>query len=582
MYKSILYIGLFFVLVGCLSEEQQAEKILRHYISQKEDLIRNYHIESAIALWNATVSGKENDYKKLMDIEMAFNQSNQNSSGLFAPDKFYSISENVFTNEKDFQLLRKLKYSGLITDTLLGRQLNVLYQAFMGPQIGIKRYQKLMGTEIKLWYAFSSKKITVDGKKLSGSQIDSIRKNSNNAAVLEMIFNSYREKGEELAPEIIQMVKDRNEFAVNFGYENFYQLSLESKDQTPEQIKFLLDDIEAKTRSQFSEAKTVIDKFIAKRFHIAEKNLRPWMFNDESNSYLSLKFRAKLDSIFLKTDPLKTTESFFYGIGLPINDVVENSDLEYRPEKSSINAMINVDFKNDIRLISSIQQTHVGMMRMMHLGGHASHYKTISDDVPYLLKTPNYILGEGVARYFESLPLDYNWLKNVVIIDTASEKQLVLVCKHLSQIDQLFRCRKLLAMADFEREIYFNPNQNLDELWSRLNLKYLGIDYSFQKKTGFWAANKFATSLSCTTQNLLLADVFAAQLQRTIEKRVLSEKKYNYKNNQEIGAFLTEKLYRYGNKLSWEKMIENVTGEPLNTSYFVDYLVDDENESGKN
>lgn len=168
------------------------------------------------------------------------------------------------------------------------------------------------------------------------------------------------------------------------------------------------------------------------------------------------------------------------------------------------NSMINVDFKNDIRLISSIQKSHLGIMRM-HLGGHASHYKTISDDVPYLLKTPNYILGEGVARYFESLPLDYNWLKNVVIIDTASEKQLVLVCKHIAQIDQLFRCRKLLAMADFEREIYFNPNQNLDELWSKLNLKYLGIDYSFQETAGLCATNKFATSLSCATQNLILA-----------------------------------------------------------------------------
>jgi len=64
--------------------------------------------------------------------------------------------------------------------------------------------------------------------------------------------------------------------------------------------------------------------------------------------------------------------------------------------------------------------------------GHASHYKTISDDVPYLLKTPNYILGDGVARYFESLPLNYKWLKNVVNIDTASEKQIVIVCRHLS------------------------------------------------------------------------------------------------------------------------------------------------------
>jgi hypothetical protein len=258
--------------------------------------------------------------------------------------------------------------------------------------------------------------------------------------------------------------------------------------------------------------------------------------------------------------------------------VVENSDLEYRPSKSSVNAMINVDFRNDIRLISSIQNTHEGMMRMMHLGGHASHYKTISDDVPYLLKTPNYVLGEGVARYFESLASDYNWLKNIVVIDTIAQKQLILVCQHLQQVDRLFRCRRLLVMAEFEHEIYSNPAQNLDELWQKLNLKYLGINYSFQKNASFWAVNKFATSLSCTTHNLVLADVFAAQLQHTIEKRVLVKTGGSYRNNQEIGKFFTEKLYRYGNRMSWEKLIENVTGEPLNTSYFVDYLVGDDKD----
>ena len=172
-------------------------------------------------------------------------------------------------------------------------------------------------------------------------------------------------------------------------------------------------------------------------------------------------------------------------------------------------------------------------------------------------------------------------MKNIVDIDTSAQKQLVLVCQHLRQVDRLFRCRKLLAMADFEREIYQNPNQNLDELWQKLNLKYLGMNYSSQKNACIWATNKFATSLSCTTHNLVLADVFAAQLQHTIEKRVLLDNGTNYRNNQEIGQFLIEKLYRYGNKLSWEKLIENATGEPLNTSYFVDDLVGDKNEGKK-
>lgn len=578
MRKFLFYIVLLFVSVGCLNEKQQAEKILSHYISQKEALIRNYSMESSVALWNATVSGNENDYQKLVDIELAFNKSNQNASNLFAPDRFTSITQNVFTNEQDFQLLKKLKYSGLITDTLLSRQLNVLYQAFMGPQIETERYQKLMNAEVKLWQAFSVIKLTINGEKYGTGQIDSIRKNTTDASVLKNIFYQYGEQGRLLAPDIIKMVKERNEFAVNFGYANFYELSLEAKDQTPQNIRALLDDIEIKTRTHFFEAKSVIDKLLAKRFKIRESELQPWFYHEERHSYLPEKFTTRMDSLFINTNTIKNTEAFFSGIGLPIQDVVENSDLEYRRSKSSVTAMINVDFKNDIRLISSIQNTHEGMIRMMHLGGHASHYKSISDKVPYLLKTPNYALGEGVAKYFENLASNYNFLKNAVVIDTSANKQLVLVCQHLHQVDRLFRCRKLLVIADFEYEIYRNPNQNLDDLWQKLNLKYLGVNYPIQEKASFWAANKYSTSLSCTTHNLVLADVFAAQLQHTIENRVLKKTNGVYTNNAAVGRYLVENLYQYGNLLPWEQLIEKATGEPINTSYFVNQLIDSDDD----
>ena len=576
MRKLFFLIVILFVQVSCLDEKQQAEKILRHYINQKVDPIRRYTMESEVALWNATVSGNETDYQKMVDIELDFNKSNQNTSNRFAPDRFSTITQNVFTNEQDFQLLRKLKYSGLITDSLLVRQLNVLYQTFMGSQIDSEKYKKLMMTEVKLWQTFSTMKIAVGGKKYSASQVDSIRKNTTDGALLKEVFEAYHQQGRLFAPDIIRMVKERNEYAVNFGYPDFYHLSLESNDQTPERIKLLLDEIELKTRDQFHEAKSVVDKMLAKRFRIPEKELNPWHYNDERASYLPPQFAAQLDSIFSNIDPIKKTSQFFDEIGLPIQKVIDNSDLEYRPEKASINSMINVDFKNDIRLISAIQHTHDGMLRMMHLGGHASHYNSISDDIPYLLKTPIPAIYEGIARYFEYLASDSKWLKDEIHLDENQQKQVILICRHLHQVDRLFRCRKLIVMANFEEEIYRNPDQNLDSLWQNLNLKYLGLDYPVEKSTGFWAANKYSVSLSCTTHNFVLADVFAAQLQHTIETKVLKETSGFYNNNKAIGNYLVDNLYKYGNLLPWEKLIEKATGEPLNSTYFVNQLIVDE------
>ena len=577
-YLNLMRKFLFLLLIliaqsGCLDQKQQSESILRHYIDTKTYLIRNYWMESGVALWNATVSGNESDYKRLIDIDLDFNKTNQNASKDFAPDRFLTITQNVFTNEQDFELLRKLKYSGLITDTLLSRQLNVLYQAFMGPQIEPEKYNKIITNEIKLWQLFSTIKVKIDGKIFGAGQIDSIRKNSNDCLKLKKISDAIKQSCKLITPDIIRMVKDRNEFAVNFGYTDYYHLSLETQDHTPERIKLLLDEIELKTRGQFFEAKKVIDKMLAKRFRIPKNELQPWLYNDERTSYLPKYFLLKLDSLFANTSPVQKTVKFFEGIGIPIQNVINNSKLEDGPGKSNLTAMINIDFKNDIRLIAGIRNTHEGMIRMMHLGGHASHYTSISDQVPYLLKTPNSVLSEGIARYFENLASDYNWLKNEVNINSKLQKRIVLVCQHLRQVDRLFRCRKLLAMAEFEREIYMNPDQDLDLLWHNLNIKYLGLNFPIEDKASYWATNKFASNLTCTIHNLVLADIFAAQLQHSVENKVLKKTNGVFQNNKAVGEFLVENLYQYGNLLPWEKLVEKATGESLNTAYFVNELI---------
>lgn len=580
--RKILFLSvLILTLAACLDQKQQAEAILRHYIKRKVEPIRNYSMESAAALWDATVTGNESDYQKLIDIELKFNKMNQNNSDLFYPDRFSTLSQNVYTDEQDFELLRKLKYSGLITDTLLARQLNVLYQTFMGSQIEDEKYKKLMVNEIKLWQAFSNLKVANKGKFYGSSQIDSIRKYSNDGVLIKKISDAYQQMGRQIAPDIVRMVRDRNEFAKRFGYPDFYNLAIESNDQTQERIKVLLDEIELKTRDQYFEAKRIIDKMLAKRFNVAVNELEPYFYNEERDSYLPMRFTVKLDSLFVGKDPVKLASDFFEGIGLPIRDVIKNSRLEDAPGRSNLTAMINVDFKNDIRLIAGITNTHDGMMRMMHLGGHAAQYKSISDQIPYLLKTPNILITDGIARYFENLASDYKWLSSEVSIDDKMQKQLVLVCQHLHEVDRLFRCRKLLVMAEFEREIYLDPNQDLDLLWHNLNLKYLGINYPPDTNACFWATNRFASSLSCNVHNYVLADVFAVQLQHSIQTRVLRDTAVTIVNNKDIGKFLVDNLFRYGNLLPWEELIEKATGEPLNSTYFVDELVGDENDVRK-
>lgn len=573
MTKNLLLLLTMSLSLSCLDEKQQSEMILRHYIAKNVDNIRSFTMESAVALWNANISGKKDDYQKLIDLELDFNNLYQSSSKHFSPDRFSTFTQNVFTNEQDFQLLKKLKNSGLVTDTILNRQLTVLYQSFMGPQVEADRYKMLRNAEAKLGQAFSGIQVEIGNKKYTGTQIDSLRKTTSDNSVVKKIYSTFRRKGEQNSGDIINLVKMRNEFARNFGYTDYYQLALENKDQTPEKIQKLLEEIETKTHDQFFEAKSMIDKRLAKQFHIKTTDLRPWNYNDDRSSYLPLKFSEKMDSLYRNTDPVIAAAEFFNGIGLPVQDVIERSDLHPRPGKASSTFLLNIDFKNDLRLFSTIRNNQEGMKYMMHLCGHSSHYKNISENIPYLLKDPNTVISEGVATYFENLSADYFWLKSEFPMDSANSKKYDLICRHFFQVDRLFRCRKLLVISAFEREIYRDPEQNLGELWYQLNLKYLGIHPPDEKSAADWATSKYAANLPCNIHNYVLADLFAAQLQHTIEKGILHERKSPYQDNKAIGNFLVSRLYRYGDLLPWEKLIEKVTGEPLNPTYFANYLL---------
>jgi peptidyl-dipeptidase A len=549
--------------------------ILRHYIAKNTELIRNYDMESKVALWNVNLSGNERDYKKLIDLELDFNNSNQNNPDHFAPDRFTTFTQNVFTNEQDFKLLRRLKNSGLVTDTLLKRQLSVLYQSFMGPQIEAERYKKLRFAETKLWQSFLGVEVAWEGKRYKGAQLDSLRSTSDDRVMLGMVYEAYREKARQIAGEIVAMVKMRNEFARDFGYSDYYQLALETKDQTPGKIMSLLKEVGAKTDQPFFETKATIDKLLSKRYHLPVTDLRSYHYNDERRSYLPLRFSQKMDSLYRERDPVQLAAAFFEGIDLPVQEIIDRSDLKFRKGKSGGTNVYNIDFHKDIRMMSTIRNNTEGMKKMMHMCGHASHLKNIQDTIPFLLKEPNSVVSEGIASFFENLPANSSWVKGEFGLDEASNQEFRLLCMHYLQVDRLFRFRRLLVKSLFEREIYRDPDQNLGELWYRLNEKYLGITPPSDRDQSDWATSGYFSSLSCNVHNFVLADLFAGQLQHYLEKHLLREQNSQYQHNRAIGNFLVEKVYKYGDLLPWEQLIMEATGEPLNPLYLASYLSGD-------
>ena len=110
---------------------------------------------------------------------------------------------------------------------------------------------------------------------------------------------------------------------------------------------------------------------------------------------------------------------------------------------------------------------------MLHELGHSVYSsKNIPASVPYVLRSESHILTtEGIAMLFERFSKDADWLQAMGVhvpdpaaFDRAGAKML--------RAKLLVFSRWCQVMFRFEKALYDNPDQNLNDLWWNLVEKY--------------------------------------------------------------------------------------------------------------
>ena len=93
------------------------QKELLAFIQKFDAVVQPLTKASALAYWNASLSGHDEDWKKSEDLNIELTK--------------------VFSNRDDFAILKRIRQSGTITDELLKRQLEVMYTAYLGNQVDL-------------------------------------------------------------------------------------------------------------------------------------------------------------------------------------------------------------------------------------------------------------------------------------------------------------------------------------------------------------------------------------------------------------------------------------------------------------
>jgi peptidyl-dipeptidase A len=132
------------------------------------------------------------------------------------------------------------------------------------------------------------------------------------------------------------------------------------------------------------------------------------------------------------------------------------------------------------------------------------------------------------------------------------------------------------VMYHFEKELYADPEQDLNALWWSLVEKYQGIRKPAGRNEPDWAAKIHFTIAPCYYHNYVLGELLASQLHAAMMKSVLpagGPERSSYVGAVEAGTFLRQKVFAAGARYPWNEMIKRATGESLSAKYFVEQFV---------
>ncbi|HNY01078.1 MAG TPA: M2 family metallopeptidase [Bacteroidales bacterium] len=543
---------------GCTSKQEKMKKELTDFIRRHDSVMIPLYKQTTLAAWDAAISGKPEDFKKSEELNL----------------KMMAL----YSNKESLKKLEEIKVSGMITDSLLNRQLDVLYRSFLMAKADTAKLNAMvrMGTAIEQKYG--NFRAEVKGKKMSDNEVEEVLRSSKDVKYQREVWEAQKKIGTVVAADVIALVKLRNEVAKDLGFKNYHEMSLTLSDQDPKEVSKLFDELDSLTRNSFASVKNDVDDYFVKYYGLKNRDeLMPWNYQNRFFQEAPKIYEVDLDQYY-KDKNLETLASDYYaGIGLPINDMLKNSDLYEKPGKNQHAFCTDIDNEGDVRVLCNVKPNQYWMNTMLHEFGHAVYDKNIDVNLPFTLRDPAHTFTtEAIAMMFGRFSTNPQWLKDVAGISEEEKMKIADNCFKTLRLEQLVFSRWAQVMYRFEKEMYKNPDQDLNKLWWDLVEKYQMLKRPEGRNEPDWATKIHIATYPCYYHNYLLGELLASQLYYYITGNILKtgdDRFQSFAGHPEVGAFLKEKIFAPGSRWYWNEMIEKATGEKLTAKYYAKQFV---------
>lgn len=542
---------------GCVKKEDMTEEFKR-FVKDYEAKAVPLFTEANTAYFNATISGKEEDYKKAADLQVQLSK--------------------IYASKADFAKLKRFKDSNTIQDELLNRQLIKIYNAYASSQIDEKKLEEMIRLQNETEKKFSTFRAEVNGKKITDNEVENTLKTSTDSKLLEASWSASKEVGGVINDNLIKLVKLRNEAARELGFKNYHEMSLKLSEQDPQEIENLLNELDNLTRDTFAKLKNDIDEHLAKKYNLPKEKLMPWHYENRFFQEAPKIYNVNLDSYYKDKDIVALTKNYYSGLGLPIDNLVAKSDLFEKEGKYQHAYCTNIDKGKDVRVVCNVKPNYNWMGTMLHEFGHAVYDYNIDSTLPWSLREPAHTFTtEAIAMMFGRMASNGQWLVDMVGISKEEKEKIADDSFKSLRLEQLTFSRWVQVVYRFEKGMYENPNQDLNKLWWDLVEKYQMLIRPEGRNKPDYASKIHIALYPAYYHNYLMGELLASQYYAYIVKNVLHSedlKNQSFVYKPEVGKYLLDKVFKPGTKYYWNDMIEKATGEKLTAKYYAKQFVE--------
>jgi peptidyl-dipeptidase A len=523
------------------------------FIKNHDKRLRPLDVAASLAWWNANTTGKDEDFKKKEEAQNRIDEA-------LADPKTFAELKAIYEKRND------------IDDPVAARAIQVLYLLYLEKQVDTDLLKKMTSKANAIEKAFNEYRAKVDGKEMTDSQVRKVLKESDNSERLKEVWEASKGVGAKVEKDLKELVKLRNEAAVQLGFKNFHALQLYLNEQNGDDLIKLFDELDDLTREPFKAAKADLDARLAKKYKLKPEELMPWHYQDPFFQETPGVLGADLDAPFRNADLLEMCRKFYEGIGLPIDRVITSSDLYEKKGKSPHAFCTDIDREGDVRVLANIVNNDYWASTLLHEFGHSVYSsKNIPAKLPYCLRLEAHILTtEGVAMMFERLSKREAFLAKMGIKVDDPEAFNAAGAKTLRYRLLIFS-RWCQVMLRFEKGMYENPDQDLNKLWWDLVEKYQLVKRPPHRDAPDYASKIHIVSAPVYYHNYMMGELFASQLHHAIAREVYKGADPDtviYAGNKAVGDFMKKRVFEPGRTKTWNELTEFATGEKLNAKAF--------------